>query len=184
MSYSYAGQKRFRRGNRHAFHYALRFYGLRKKHRRQTAGRIDRPGACGHGQLHRETGRVVRPGDFRPLRRGGFPAERTGGLCRARDAVGADNRRGRRSADLPGKRSGALPERPDRPAGRTARRDPPPAGGDATRPLLARPDKETAAKELYDRRLPLYRAAATHIVDAAGSPETVARAILEAVGEE
>ena len=56
--------------------------------------------------------------------------------------------------------------------------------GDATRPLLARPDKETAAKELYDRRLPLYRAAATHIVDAAGSPETVARAILEAVGEE
>ena len=55
--------------------------------------------------------------------------------------------------------------------------------GATTRPLLARPDKEAAARELYDRRLPLYRAAATHVVDAAGSPEAVTRAVLEAVGE-
>lgn len=55
--------------------------------------------------------------------------------------------------------------------------------GDTTRPLLARPDKEEAARELYGRRLPLYRAAATHVVDADASPEAVAQAVIRAVGE-
>ncbi len=55
--------------------------------------------------------------------------------------------------------------------------------GDTTRPLLARPDKEQAAEELYTRRLPLYRAAATHIVPADDDPETVAQAVLRAIGE-
>ncbi len=55
--------------------------------------------------------------------------------------------------------------------------------GDTTRPLLARPDKEEAARELYSRRLPLYRAAATHIVEADNPPETVARAIIKAIGK-
>ena len=55
--------------------------------------------------------------------------------------------------------------------------------GDTTRPLLARPDKEQAAEELYTRRLPLYRAAATHIVSADDDPETVAQAVLRAIGD-
>ena len=55
--------------------------------------------------------------------------------------------------------------------------------GDTTRPLLARPDREEAAQALYDRRLPLYRAAAGYVVNADGAPEAVARAVAKAVGE-
>ena len=44
---------------------------------------------------------------------------------------------------------------------------------DTTRPLLNRPDKEAAMRELYDRRLPLYRAAADIVVDASQSPMQV-----------
>lgn len=51
--------------------------------------------------------------------------------------------------------------------------------GDTGRPLLAGPDREQAARELYDRRLPLYRAAAAHIVDADVPADTVARRIAE-----
>lgn len=52
---------------------------------------------------------------------------------------------------------------------------------DATRPLLNCPDKESAAKELYDHRLPLYRAAAKAIVDADDAPESVVDVILRAL---
>lgn len=55
---------------------------------------------------------------------------------------------------------------------------------DATRPLLALPDKEAAAKELYDRRLPLYRAVAKITVDANAAPESVADAVCKALGIE
>ena len=41
---------------------------------------------------------------------------------------------------------------------------------DTTRPLLNRPDKDKAMKELYDKRLPLYRAAADIIVNGDDSP--------------
>lgn len=48
--------------------------------------------------------------------------------------------------------------------------------GDATRPLLNRPDKEEAVKELLAKRLPLYQVAADFTVDANGeAPETIAR---------
>lgn len=55
--------------------------------------------------------------------------------------------------------------------------------GDTTRPLLARPDREAAAAALYAQRMPLYRAAAARIVDASDDPDTVARAILDTLGE-
>ncbi|MCI8497557.1 MAG: shikimate kinase [Clostridiales bacterium] len=46
--------------------------------------------------------------------------------------------------------------------------------GDTTRPLLNRPDKEEAVRELLARRLPLYEAAAHFTVDANGeAPETI-----------
>lgn len=49
--------------------------------------------------------------------------------------------------------------------------------GDTTRPLLAREDKETAVRELFAARLPLYRAAASYTVDGEQPPLTVAKAI-------
>lgn len=49
---------------------------------------------------------------------------------------------------------------------------------DTTRPLLNRPDKEQAMRELYDRRLPLYRAAADIIVNADDSPMQVCMEIM------
>ena len=52
--------------------------------------------------------------------------------------------------------------------------------GDTTRPLLARPDKQRAVQELFDRRLPLYRAAADVEVDGEQTPEVVAAAIAAA----
>lgn len=53
--------------------------------------------------------------------------------------------------------------------------------GDVTRPLLARPDKEAAVRELMAKREPLYRRAATLQVDANGDPDAVAAAILAAL---
>ncbi|MGN0537764.1 MAG: shikimate kinase [Acutalibacteraceae bacterium] len=49
---------------------------------------------------------------------------------------------------------------------------------DKTRPLLNRPDKDKAMKELYDKRLPLYRHAADISVNAAQSPLQVCMEIL------
>lgn len=52
--------------------------------------------------------------------------------------------------------------------------------GDTTRPLLARPDKEEALRDLFARRLPLYQAAADAEVDGDQSPEQVAQAVWQA----
>lgn len=49
---------------------------------------------------------------------------------------------------------------------------------DRTRPLLNRPDKVRIMKELYDKRLPLYRHAADVSVNAAQSPLQVCMEIL------
>lgn len=53
--------------------------------------------------------------------------------------------------------------------------------GDKTRPLLARPDKEKAMKELYEKRMPMYKAAADIIVDGNFSPKTVCKNIISAI---
>ena len=52
---------------------------------------------------------------------------------------------------------------------------------DTTRPLLNRPDKAQAMRELYEKRLPLYRAAADIVVDAAQSPMQVCMQIMSEV---
>ena len=49
--------------------------------------------------------------------------------------------------------------------------------GDTSRPLLAREDKETAVRELFAARLPLYRAAAQYTVDGEQPPLAVAKTI-------
>ncbi len=49
---------------------------------------------------------------------------------------------------------------------------------DTTRPLLNRPDKDEAMRELYEKRLPLYRSAADIIVDADQSPMQVCMKIM------
>lgn len=49
---------------------------------------------------------------------------------------------------------------------------------DTTRPLLARPDKEEAMRELYNKRLPLYRAAADVVIDANQSPMQICMQIM------
>lgn len=52
---------------------------------------------------------------------------------------------------------------------------------DKTRPLLQRPDKDKAMKELYDKRRPLYTAAADIIVTGKNTPLRTAYQIIEAV---
>lgn len=54
--------------------------------------------------------------------------------------------------------------------------------GDATRPLLDRPDRENAARALYKQRMPLYKAAAAFTVNAAADAKTVAQDIMKALG--
>lgn len=49
---------------------------------------------------------------------------------------------------------------------------------DSTRPLLNRPDKDKAMKELYDKRLSLYKSAADITVDASQSPMQVCTEII------
>lgn len=49
---------------------------------------------------------------------------------------------------------------------------------DTTRPLLQRPDKEEAMRELYNKRLPIYTDAATVIVNGTGHPKAVAKLIM------
>lgn len=53
--------------------------------------------------------------------------------------------------------------------------------GDTTRPLLNRPDKDKAMRELYEKRLPLYKSAADITVNAAQSPLQVCNEIISAV---
>lgn len=50
---------------------------------------------------------------------------------------------------------------------------------DTTRPLLNRPDKDEAMKELYNKRMPLYRAAADMVFDADQSPMQVCTEIMK-----
>lgn len=52
---------------------------------------------------------------------------------------------------------------------------------DTTRPLLNRPDKNKAMRELYEKRLPLYRSAADVTVDATQSPLMVCNEIIASV---
>lgn len=49
---------------------------------------------------------------------------------------------------------------------------------DTTRPLLNRPDKEQAMRELYEKRMPLYKNAADIVVNAANSPLQVCMDIM------
>ena len=52
---------------------------------------------------------------------------------------------------------------------------------DTVRPLLARPDRDRAIRELYAEREPLYRAAADISVDAARSPMQICMEIISRV---
>ena len=52
---------------------------------------------------------------------------------------------------------------------------------DKKRPLLQRPDKDEAMKELYEKRLPLYRAAADITVKGQSTPLKTAFAVMDAV---
>ena len=52
---------------------------------------------------------------------------------------------------------------------------------DNTRPLLARPDKEKAMKELYEKRLPIYKSAADLIINGNNSPEYVCMDIINSI---
>lgn len=54
--------------------------------------------------------------------------------------------------------------------------------GDTTRPLLNRPDRDAAMKELYEKRLPIYQRASDIVVSGKGSPNAVCQEILEALG--
>jgi shikimate kinase len=49
---------------------------------------------------------------------------------------------------------------------------------DTTRPLLQRPDKDKAMKELYEKRMPIYKKAADVAVDGNKSPLQVALSII------
>lgn len=52
---------------------------------------------------------------------------------------------------------------------------------DTTRPLLQRPDKEEAMRELYEKRLPVYLSAADITVSGKSTPLKTAYAVLNAV---
>ncbi len=56
--------------------------------------------------------------------------------------------------------------------------------GDTTRPLLMRPDRERAVRELLAARLPLYRRAAAFTVDGCRAPEAVAADIFAVLEKE
>lgn len=55
---------------------------------------------------------------------------------------------------------------------------------DKTRPLLQRPDKDEAMKELYDRRLPIYKKASNIAVKGESTPLKTAFAVIDAVNSE
>ena len=51
---------------------------------------------------------------------------------------------------------------------------------DKVRPLLQRPDKDKVMAELYERRYPLYRAAADVVVAGRNTPLRTALAVMDA----
>ncbi|HBT65286.1 MAG TPA: shikimate kinase [Ruminococcaceae bacterium] len=53
---------------------------------------------------------------------------------------------------------------------------------DTSRPLLTGPDREKASYQLYNRRLPLYRAAAGYVVDGNDTADRVAKRVTDALG--
>lgn len=53
--------------------------------------------------------------------------------------------------------------------------------GDTTRPLLQRPNKNQAMRELYEKRMPLYKEAADISVNAAAAPLIVCGRIMDAL---
>lgn len=53
---------------------------------------------------------------------------------------------------------------------------------DTTRPLLQRPDKEQAMKDLYDKRMPIYLNACSIAVDGVENPNAVANLIMATAG--
>lgn len=53
--------------------------------------------------------------------------------------------------------------------------------GDTTRPMLQKPDRDAAMKELFYKRLPRYKAAADVVVNAAQPPVDVCRDIISAL---
>ena len=55
--------------------------------------------------------------------------------------------------------------------------------GDDTRPLLNRPDRDSAMETLYAARVPLYRQSADHEFKADGTPEAVAKSIVKWLSE-
>ena len=52
---------------------------------------------------------------------------------------------------------------------------------DTTRPLLQRPDKDEAMRQLYEKRLPIYLSAADITVSGKSTPLKTAYAILNAI---
>lgn len=52
---------------------------------------------------------------------------------------------------------------------------------DTKRPLLQRPDKDEVMKELYEKRLPLYRAAADYVVKGNDTPMSTTSRLLELI---
>lgn len=52
---------------------------------------------------------------------------------------------------------------------------------DKNRPLLQRPDKDRVMKELYDKRLPLYKNAADIVVNGQSTPLKTAFAVINAI---
>lgn len=53
--------------------------------------------------------------------------------------------------------------------------------GDTSRPLLQRPDKNKAMRELYNKRMPLYNSVSDIVVDAAAAPLIVCGRIIDAI---
>ena len=55
---------------------------------------------------------------------------------------------------------------------------------DKTRPLLQKPDRDKVMKELYEKRLPIYKKAADITVSGKSSPMKTALAVIAAVEKE
>ena len=145
-------------------HCAVRLYGLRQKQRGAAGGQAVGAPVLRFGQLHRAAGRHDGGGDFR--QRGG----------RRASAPGRPKPRRRwppkRAWSSPAGGGTVLSPRnveafhkhgAPHPVFRRARGGPPGAAeNDKRRPLLQVPDRRKVIAELYEKRVPLYRAAAGH----------------------